>query len=82
MMNIRQTQIAYPMLVKGWTTLILKALNFFQINHGHQSFFLFEIIINVLVSFFDSFEYLCYGVTAIINIFTLTVRGSTLEGRI
>ena len=26
----------------------------------------------------DSFEYLCYGYTAIRNIFTLTVRGSNL----
>ena len=27
----------------------------------------------------DSFEYLCYGSTAIENIFTLTVPGSTLD---
>ena len=27
----------------------------------------------------DSFEYLCYGSTAIINIFSLTVWGSTLD---
>ena len=26
-------------------------------------------------AFFDSFEYLCYGANAIINMFTLTVRG-------
>ena len=30
----------------------------------------------------DSFEYLCYGSMAIINIFTLTARGSTLDVRI
>ena len=30
----------------------------------------------------DSFEYLCYGYTAIMNIFTLTLRGSTLVVRI
>ena len=30
----------------------------------------------------DSFEYLCYGLIAIINIFTLTVWGSTLVVRI
>ena len=29
-----------------------------------------------------SFEYLCYGATAIVHIFTLTVRGSTLVVRI
>ena len=29
----------------------------------------------------DSFEYLCYGSTGVINIFTLTVRGSTLDVR-
>ena len=27
----------------------------------------------------NSFEYLCYGSTVIINIFTFTVRGSTLS---
>ena len=27
----------------------------------------------------DSFEYLCYGSTASRNIFTSTVRGSTLD---
>ena len=31
------------------------------------------------LAFADSFEYLCYVSTAIINMFTLTVRGSTLE---
>ena len=36
----------------------------------------FEIIIN------DTLEYLCYGSTAVINIFILTVRGSTLDFRI
>ena len=34
----------------------------------------FEIIINVL-ALSTSFVYLCYGSTAIGNIFTLTVRG-------
>ena len=36
--------------------------------------FYFEIIINALVSAFDSFEYFCYGSTTIVNIFTLAVR--------
>ena len=31
-----------------------------------------------LLALSDSFEYLCYGSTKIKNIFTLTVRGSTL----
>ena len=44
-----------------------------------KGFFQFKININVLVSFFDSFEYLCYGSKTIINIFTLTVWGSTLD---
>ena len=39
-----------------------------------KRFFQFEIIINVPVSF----EFLCYGSPAIINIFTLTVWGSNL----
>ena len=30
----------------------------------------------------DSFEYLCYRATAIMKIFTRTVRGSTLDVRI
>ena len=34
------------------------------------------------MSFSESFEYLRYGYTAIINMFTLTVRWSTLDGRI
>ena len=45
-----------------------------------NGYFRFEIIIN---DFFpDSFEYLCYGSTAILNMFTLTVRGPTLVVRI
>ena len=44
-----------------------------------KGFFQFEIIINVLVSFTASFEYLCYRSTAIINYFTISVRGPTLE---
>ena len=54
----------------------IKALNVFYINHGDQRvFFQMEIIINVLVSLVsDSFEYLCYGSTIILNIFTLTMR--------
>ena len=41
-------------------------------------FFEFEIIIYVLAISFASFEYLCYGFTAIRNIFTLTARGLSL----
>ena len=46
--------------------------------------FQFEIIINVSLALSDSFEYysVCYGSTVITNIFTLTVRGSTLVVRI
>ena len=40
-----------------------------------KGYFQFEIIINCLVSY----EYLCYESTAIINIFTLTMRGSILD---
>ena len=46
-----------------------------------KGFFQFEIIITVLVTFSDSFEYLCYGSTNIINMFTLTVQRSTLVYR-
>ena len=50
-------------------TVIIKALNYFCINHGDQMFFFrFEIIINVLVLVFsDLFKYLCYGSTKIIK---------------
>ena len=34
------------------------------------------------LALFASFEYLCYGSKVIRNIFTLTVRGSTLDKRI
>ena len=46
-----------------------------------KDFFQLEIMINVL-ALSASFEYLCYGSTDIINILTLTVRGSTLAVRI
>ena len=53
-----------------------EVLKYFYTNHGDQRvLFQFEIIINVLVSYLASFEYLCYGSTAIINISILTVRG-------
>ena len=47
-------------------------------------FFQFKIIINVLVTvaLSDSFEYLCYGSTVSINIFTFTLRVATLVMRI
>ena len=45
-----------------------------------KGFVEFEIIINVLVSSFPCILiYICYGSTTIINISTLTVRGSTLD---
>ena len=60
------------------SVITLKALNYFCVNNGDQSgFFQFEIIITVF-----SFEYLCHGSPAIINIFTLTSRGSTLVVKI
>ena len=54
-------------------------LTYFCINYEEQTFV--EIIINALVSSSASFEYLCYGSTVIINIFILTVWGSTLDFR-
>ena len=60
----------------------LKALNYFSITYVDQKVFQFKIIKNILVSSFRiSFEYICYGSTDNINIFTLTVRGSTLDVR-
>ena len=56
----------------------VKALKYFRINHGDQIVFQFEIILVLS----DSFESLCYGSTAIINILVHTVRESTLDVRI
>ena len=39
-----------------------------------KGFFQFEIILALS----DSFEYICYGSMAIINVFTLAVRGPNL----
>ena len=41
--------------------------------------FHFEIIINALVSFSDSFEYPCYGSMAVSNILILSVREPTID---
>ena len=51
---------------------------YYFITHGDHFCFQFEIIINVL-ALSDSFDYLCYGSTVIINIFCLTVRGWTFR---
>ena len=50
------------------------------INHGDQRVFQFEIIMKVAISV--SFEYLCYGSTADINILILSERGPSLYVRI
>ena len=49
---------------------------------GPKGHFLFEMIIKILVNAFDPFEYICYGSVAIINMFTLTARGSGLDVKI
>ena len=51
---------------------------FFNKPWRPKGFIQFKIIINVLVSF----EYLCYESTVTLNIFAVTVRGSTLVARI
>ena len=59
--------------------LTFKALKYWCINHRNQwGFFQFEIIINVLVRSSASFEYICYGSAAIINILFILVRGTFL----
>ena len=47
-----------------------------------KCFFQFEVFINVLVSFFHSFKYLCFLSTAIINFDFFSVWGSTLDVKI
>ena len=58
-------------------SLIRTMLKFFCLKHGDPVFFLFEINLNVLV-LSGSFEYLCCGFAAIINILILSLRGSSL----
>ena len=52
---------------------------YLNVNHGDHIFF---SILNHHKCLAALFEYLCYGYKAIINIFTLTVLGSTLDIRI
>ena len=66
--------------------LTLEALKYFCINHGDQRVFCqFEIIINVLVSSFRFFEYMCNESINIITnhhkFFIISVRGSTINVR-
>ena len=75
--NTRCTLDHGPTIFFKYPTLI--ALNYFCKIHEDQRVFHFETIKNVLVS---SFRFICYGSTATRNIFTLTVRGSTLDVRI
>ena len=68
----------------GINALTLTALTYFCINHGDQRIF---SIWNhhkclSLIAFSALFEYLYYESTAIIKIFALTARGSTLDARI
>ena len=53
--------------------LSLQRWNIFVKTMETKGFFLFEVITNVLASFSVSFEYLCYGSTAVKNIFILLV---------
>ena len=63
--------------------LTLKALSYFVKNMETKGFFPFEIITTVLISPFCFISIpICYGSIAIINVFTLTVRGSTLDVKI
>ena len=65
-----------------YISLTLTTLKYLCINHGDQRrFFKFEIIdiLDVLVSSSASFEYICYGSTAITNILIILVRGPSLE---
>ena len=66
--------------------LTLEALKYFCINHGDRGIFCqFEIIINVLVSYFRFFEYMCNESINIISnhhkFSILSVRGSTINVR-
>ena len=60
--------------------LTLTILIYFSIKHGYQrvSFNLKSSQMSSL-ALSDSFEYICYG--SIVNMFTFTVRGSTLDVR-
>ena len=58
--------------IKVFKKSSFKALKNLYINQETKGFFLFEIIINILVSF-RTFE--CYGSTAIVICLILSVRG-------
>ena len=64
------------------SALTLEALKYCCVNNGDRRVFHIEIIINVLVSAFRFTWIPMLWVYAIINMFTLTVRGSTLDVRI
>ena len=81
MISIKKNLWPPKVSTKKISASILIAPIFFCKIHGDQRVFHFEIIINVLAPT-DSFEFLCYGSTATINIFTLTARGATLVVRI
>ena len=66
----------------GILTLNLAFLHTFLVN-GQNTFLPADFCMVCMFSFdSDSFEYLCYGLTAIVNILTRTVRGSTSVIRI
>ena len=75
---VQQQPLELKQVVSG--NILIKPLK--RWIYETKGFFQFEIIINVLFSSPDSFEYLCYGFTAIRNIFTFTVQGSILVVRI
>ena len=48
-------------------------------RHSHAGFNFGNVGAIITVALSDSFEYLCYGYTMVLYIFTFTVRGSTLD---
>ena len=62
------------------TSLTLKALKYFRINHGDQRVF-FKIIINVLVSFFLVYLNTCVMGLQLLYMFVLLQRGDRVDPR-
>ena len=61
----------------------VKALKYYVYKPWRpKSFFNSKLCQTSYLALSASFEYICYGCTAIINIFTLTVRESILHVRI
>ena len=67
---------------KTFINSIITTLKYFCINHGEQRLLFSIWNHNKCLSFSASFEYICYGSTAIIIFVFLSLQGSSLDVKI